>query len=405
MGLCSDAPDFPKAEFREQLEVQKELGDRYLKLSEQQQGWAESQWQDQLALLQDVLGTQTDIMQRQAVAGEEDRARYEQVYQPIEDDLVRDFLDFDTVERRNLESGRAQAGVQQAFDAQRRNAEQRLASYGVDPSQLRGAALDLDVRLQAAAQQAAQGNAARNRVEDLGRSLRAEAINIGKGYPSQVAGAYGQALAAGNSAVGNMNQTVGAGANTMGTGYQWAGMGNQMANQVQQGIYQGYQGQLAGFEAGGGALGALGGLAGQALGGWAAGGFAGFGSEGGGVVDPATMSQPGPSDTVPTMLEKGEYVIPEDVVRRLGTNKLDAMIAKERENTEQQGVKAGEMPRPDNMVPGGPDGTQAVPVQGYEGGGIVHPAGYGTQGVGMAATLSRAGGREIRRSQAVPAGG
>lgn len=378
--LGPDAPDFPKAEFQQSLELQKALGDRYLTLSEQQQRWAESQWQDQLALLQDTLGTQTDIMQQQYEAGKEDRARYEDIYQPVEDDLIQDFLEFDTVERRNLESGRAQAGVQQAFDAQRRNAEQRLASYGIDPSQLRGGALDLNMRVNAAAQQAAQGNAARNRVEDLGRSLRAEAINIGRGYPSQVAGAYGQALQAGNSAVGNMNNTVASGANTMGTGYQWGGMAGNMANQVQQGIYQGYQGELAGYQAQGGPMAALGALGGQVLGGWASSGFS-LGSEGGGVVDPTSMQPPGPSDTVPTMLEKGEYVIPEDVVRRLGTEKLDKMISKAREGTQQQGVEAGEMPRED-MVPGGPDGTYAVPVQGYEGGGVVTggASGYGMPG-------------------------
>lgn len=366
MGLCSDAPDFPKAEYREQLDLQRQMGDRYLDLSEQQQAWAESQWQDQLALLQDVLGTQTDIMERRQETGEADRARYERVYQPIEDDLVKDFMDFDTVERRNLESGRAKAGVQQAFDAQRRNAEQRLASYGIDPSQLRAGALDLDVRLQTAAQQAAQGNAARNRVEDLGRSLRAEAINIGKGYPSQVAGAYGQALAAGNSAVGNMNSTVASGANTMGTGMQWGNMAGNMANNVQQGILGGYNAELSAFEAGGQGLAALGGLAGQALGGWGASGFAKpwGGKEGGGVIDDSNTQPPGPSDTVPTMLEEGEYVIPEDVVRRLGTEKLDKLIEKAREGTRQQGVSPGELPKPDR-VPGGPDGTMAIPMQGY----------------------------------------
>jgi hypothetical protein len=349
------------------------MGGRYLDLSEQQQQWAESQWTDQLALLQDVLGTQTSIMEQRQADAEEDRARYEEKYQPIEDDLIKDFLEYDTAERRDLESGRAQATVQQVFDSQRRNAEARLASFGVDPSSLRGGALDLDVRLQAGAQQAAQGNMARNRVEDVGRSLRAEAINIGKGYPSQVAGAYGQALNAGNSAVGNMNATTASGANTMGTGYQWGGMASNTAQNVGSGIISGYGAELDAYNAGGGAMGALGGIAGQALGGWASGGFAkpkGW-EEGGAVGGPEDAGQaPGPNDTVAAVLEPGEYVIPEDVVRRLGTNKLDQMVAKEKEAIT--GVSEEAPPEPDvTMVPGGPDGTGALPVQGYEGGGAV----------------------------------
>jgi hypothetical protein len=410
MGLCSDAPDYPKAQMDEQLRISKEMGSRYLDLSEQQQTWAETQWTEQQALLKDVLGTQTGIMEETHAMAQEDRARYEEKYQPIEDDLIRDFMDFDTTERRDLESGRAQAGVQQSFDAQRRNAEQRLSSYGIDPSQLRGGALDLNVRLEAAKQQAAQGNAARNRVEDLGRSLRAEAINIGKGYPSQVAASYGQALAAGDASVGNMNRTTLTGANTMGTGGSWGGMASNQVNSSMSGINNMYSGQLAGYEAGGAGMAALGGLTGQVLGGWASSGF----SEGGGAIPGDLSNEPGPNDTVPVVLAVGEYVIPEDVVRRLGTNKLDSMITKERENTEQEGVEAGDMPREDaTSVPGGPDGAMAVPVQGYEGGGpvygyegggVVYPAGYGSQGVGLAQTLSQYG-KQVGGTQALPAGG
>ena len=388
MGKKSDPPAYPTAQMERQLDISEAMGNRYMDLSEQQQSWAEGQWTDQLALLQQTLGTQTDIMKQTSENAQEDRQRYEDVYQPIEDDLISDFMDFDSTERRDREAGRAQAGVTHAFDAQRRNAEQRLSSLGVDPSQVRGGALDLGVRIEEAKAQAGAGNQARNRVEDLGRSLRAEAINIGKGYPSQVAASYGQSLAAGNSAVGNMNATVGSGANTMGTGGSWGGMAGNQVNSTMSGINNMYSGQMSEYNAQGGLMESLGGLAGQAVGGWGASGFAKpWGSEGGGVVGPIDIGearndlapQPGPNDSVPTMLEPGEYVIPVDAVNFYGTDKLDKMVAKARpEGSVQEGVEVGELPRPDGdgVVPGGPDGTGQAVIQGYEGGGAVRALAY-----------------------------
>ena len=172
-----------------------------------------------------------------------------------------------------------------------------------------------------AAQQAAAGNAARTRVEDTGRALRAEAINIGRGMPSQVAQSYGQTLSAGNSAMGNMNATAGQGGNLMGTGSRWGGMGGNQLGQTMSGINNMFSGQLAGHEAGGGGMEALGQVAGTALGAWAATGFAEGGgavgtlpndnhtsnnasyAEGGGAALPLQGSDmspvPGPNDNIP----------------------------------------------------------------------------------------------------------
>jgi hypothetical protein len=109
----------------------------------EQLSWAREQDGMNRQLLDRVLTGQETIQQDQLGNAQQDRERYEQTFQPIEDNLVSEFQNYDSPERRAEERGRAVAEVSQSFDAARRNSLQRLESYGVDPSQTRNAALDI----------------------------------------------------------------------------------------------------------------------------------------------------------------------------------------------------------------------------------------------------------------------
>lgn len=310
----------------------------------EQLAWAREQDDRNQTVLREVLDTQLPIMNETAANARTDRARYEQTFQPIEDNLVKEFQEYDTPERQDMERGRAVADVSAGFDAQRRNALQRLESYGVDPSQTRNAALDIGVRTQqAAAQAGAATNATRN-VENTGRALRAEAINIGRGMPSQVAASYGQSLAAGNSGVGNANATTGAGANALTSGNGAMGQAlsgyGQSANIQSQGFGNQMQAYNAQQEANSSAMSGLGSMAGMA---------AMFMREGGhvprrsalpfkedGPVDQGPSDGSGIDDQVPAYLSVGEFVIPADVVEALGTQHFQKLIDKYHVPAEQQ---------------------------------------------------------------------
>lgn len=379
----SDAPDYPKELMARQLDQSEAMGNRYMDMSEQQQDWSQNMWDEQMfPMMQETTGVQTAVMRDQMENARKDRARYEDTYQPIEDDLIKEFQDYDSTGRRNLESGRAQAGVQRTFDSQRANAEQRLASYGVDPSQIRAGAIDAQARTKMALGQAAQGNAARQRVEDVGRSLRAEAINIGRGMPSQVAGAYGQTLNAGNSAMGNMNSTMGQGSNMMGTGQGWGQMAGNQNSSTMSGINNMYSGQLAGHEAGGQGMAALGNIAGQAFGAWAGSGFAeGGGAVGDGMVGSDLSSTPGPNDKIPVTLAQDEYIIPKDVVMRMGTEKLDKLLETTRRKAGEAGgantnTQPGEMPNEEAPIHG-----QTMAAEGGGAVGSIAPTAIPAQGM------------------------
>jgi hypothetical protein len=247
MGGKSKAP--PPPDYSGVANASAESARLSFQLGQEQLAWAREQYNLDRELTDGVVDLVYDQAVEQGDNARQDRARYESVYQPLEDELVRDARDFASPERRETEMGRAQANVAQQFEGQRQAAQQALESFGVDPTSTRYQALDIGMRAAQGAAQAAAGNQAGQMVDAQGRALRSEAINVGRGYPGQIATQYGQATAAGNSAVSNQLAATASGANTMGTPQQWQGMGNQALGVWGNTLNMGYQNQMAQFNA------------------------------------------------------------------------------------------------------------------------------------------------------------
>lgn len=331
----------------------------------EQLAWAREQDGLNRTLLDRVLTSQEAVQDETLKNAQADRQRYEQVYQPLEDNLVKEFQNYDSPERQQLERGRAMADVNASFDAARRNALQRLESYGVDPSQTRNAALDIGTRTQQAAAQAGAASAATRATEQTGRALRAEAINIGKGLPSNVAASYGQSLQAGNSMVGNANQTTATSGNAAQGANSFLNTAIGGYGQAGNTLSQGYQNQLNQYGANQqnitGALGAIGGIAGM------------FMADGGdvkkqaipfdskpGMIDYGMGDGSGIDDQVDIKASTGEYIIPADVVRKKGEEFFDKLVEKyhtpaveQREDAHTQNVREGKALNPTPHANGG----------------------------------------------------
>jgi len=341
----------------------------------EQLAWAREQDGLNRDLLDRVLTSQEQVQDETLRNAQRDRARYEDIYQPLEDNLVQEFQQYDTPERRQEERGRAIADVNQSFDAARRNSLQRLESYGVDPSQTRNAALDIGVRTQQAAAQAGAANAADRATEQTGRALRAEALNIGKGYPSNVAGSYGQSIQAGNSMVGNANQTTATSGNAAQGANSFLNTSISGFGQAGNTMTQGFQNQMQAHESNQaqitGALGAIGGIAGM------------FMADGGPLMADETgetmyRSKPGKidfgegdgsgiDDQVPIMASTEEYIIPADVVRAKGVEFFDKLVEKyhtpaeeQRADQHTQNVASGKALNPTPKANGGFMGRSAI---------------------------------------------
>ena len=363
MGGKSKAP--PPPDYSGLIAASKESADYSYKLATRQQDWAEKTYADNKEISDQFVDFAMGQMERQADWANADRERYETIFQPLEEQLAQEAQDYASPERQEAEAGQAEADVAQQFEQARRTAQERLEAFGVDPTQTRAGALDLQTRMAEAASQSAAGNTARERTENIGRALRSEAINVGKGYPAQSLAAAQAAQGSGQAGVSSGLATTASGGQTMGTGMGWQGMGNQ-ANMMGANIMNmGFQNALEGWKANqsqssglGSALGLIGGIGAKFIPGMAEGGVVpeddmtnGNALSGGGGAVPieASASRGGMPDDVPAIvdgagpakLSAGEFVIPEDVARWEGEKSLQKFIMKARKE-----MGGGEETRP-----------------------------------------------------------
>lgn len=339
---CSDPP--PPPDLGPAAEASVDIARMQQQTSQEQLAWAREQDTMNRGLLQQILDIQLPAMREQYETASADRKRYEEFFRPFEDAWAQEAANYDTPERRERERGAAIADVNSAFDASRRNALQRLEGYGVDPSQTRNAALDIGVRTAQAAQQAAAATGATRRVEDVGRALKSDVINLGRGALSNAAGFYGQAVGSGSQAQQGALNTTNTGAGAVQSSLGFSGQALQGYGQGANIMSQGYQNQMAGWGAGqqqtAGTLQGLGSLAGMFMAdggeveGVPTGSVAGAQRQGipmfaeDGDVDTGMGDGSGIDDSVPAMLSDGEFVIPADVVRKKGEEFFEKLIEK-----------------------------------------------------------------------------
>lgn len=355
MGMCSDPP--PPPDMSGQIAEMSEYTDMMRNISADQLAWSKEQYMANREILNQVLDVQLPMMEDNAASAREDRLRWEEIFRPIEDNLIEEFKSYDTKERRDQKAGEAVADVTTAVEAQRENALQRLEGYGIDPSQTRSQALDASARIEEAALQAGAANVARRNVEATGRALRGEAINIGRGYKADVARAYQTANVAGTSAVGGAGSTTATGSQAINTAIQNYGQVGAGISGGANIISNAYGNELSAFNArpniGATLLGA------------AAGGYASTFAEGGEVIGPggptddavpAAIQVPG-APPAPAALSDGEYVIPNDVVRWKGLEHIEKMVSSSQEamSTRQAETQDGVtgVIRPNQAIPVG----------------------------------------------------
>lgn len=351
MGGKSSAP--PPPDYTEIAAASAEAARYQFELGKEQLSWAREQYADNKVLADKIVSSSLARQAQNDSAALEDRRRYTEIYQPLEDAAVRDAQDYSSEERQRYDMGRAEAAVGVQFDAQRDAALKNLEGFGVDPSSTRYAALDANMRIQEAAAKAGAANNARTQTEAVGRALRSEGINVGRGYPGQVAGTYATALQSGNSAINSGLGATASGAQTMGTPSQYFSQQGQALGTWGNTLHMGYQDQLAEFQANQQASSGLGALGGALLGAVGnAGGVSAFFEDGGAVPTAIPTGNPGsavptrasPSggaavDDVNARLTAGEFVIPTDAVSWLGEKHFQQLISKSREEKAKATAK------------------------------------------------------------------
>lgn len=180
---------------------------------------------------------------------QEDRARYQEVFQPLEDQLVETAKGWDSGERQAKLAAEAKADVLTNAQQQRAANRRSMAAMGIKPGSGRYAGVERASDFNTTLAGANAANSARNTVRQQGVAMRADAANMGRGLPSQAAQGASLGLQAGNSAQGQYLNAAGnarANASAMGQGFSGSIQGNNSAANI---MNQQYGNQLQAWSA------------------------------------------------------------------------------------------------------------------------------------------------------------
>jgi len=155
----------------------------------------------------------SDAAGLQARIAAEQWDKYNEIYDPLERQVVKEAQQYDTPEQYAREAGDASATVASQFG----KARERLArAPGLDPSSGAFQAGMTGLELSQAATDATQQNAARNKVRDTAYARRVDALSLGKGLPANASTGLASAAATSRALAGDqmrlgMNQATTAG--------------------------------------------------------------------------------------------------------------------------------------------------------------------------------------------------
>lgn len=254
--MCSDAPDTSgmNAAAQANSEIAKEALDFYKGIYASDIRPAQEKQQ---ALADRLVGDYLDTSQRQRDFANEQNAYYKETFQPVERQMVRDAMDYDSAENVKRVSGEAAANVNQQFSNARGQSARLAGRYGLGSTAFSGPQGAAERAQALGAAGAATGAA--NAVRDKGIALRAGASNFGRNMPNTASNFYAGSNASSGAAFGTGQQAmanIGQNAAIVGQGFNTAISGNNSAGNL--------YGQVAQIEGkDNGVFGMLGGIAGQ----------------------------------------------------------------------------------------------------------------------------------------------
>jgi hypothetical protein len=272
--------------------------------------------------------TRSSLAQQKKFA-EEQNAYYKDTFQPIEKQMAKEAMEYDSDANVNRRMGIASANVNQQFSNARGQGMRALSRYGIglNPEAFARENQKLTTS-QALASSGAQTGAAFE-TQDKGIALRAGAANFGRNMPNTAATYYANTNNTANTASGISSggiNNIATGTGVMGQGFNTAIAGNQSSGNLMLGDFNArMQGYVADQNLKGSMFEGLGTAAGMAY----------AKKADGGIVE----GTGGPrEDNVPIMASSGEFVLNEGAVKHFGLAKLNKMNEVGLQNQERRGL-------------------------------------------------------------------
>lgn len=209
MGKSSNSAPAPDPQIGKAALMQAQTGENWLAFAKDAFTVSEARQKELDALTNKVTEQQLGLATDQAKWSKEDRARYESVYKPIEDEFINEAKNYGTEAKQAEAAAEARADVQTAAATNRAATERANASMGVTPGSGRFAGVQAASDLGVSLAEAGAANTARQGVRDKALALKADVVNLGKGLPAQAAAGAGGSVAASGTALSGNQATNG----------------------------------------------------------------------------------------------------------------------------------------------------------------------------------------------------
>lgn len=227
----SSAASDPFAGFAQIMQTQAaqqqmQLGADWLSFAKEQFAVGNERQKGVDELTNKVTTQQLSDMERASQWADEDRARYKSVFQPLEDKFIDRANNWDSAPAQAKAAEEARADVLSNAAIQKSATDRQMAARGINPSSGAYQGIDRAQATETALGAAGAANNARTNLRTQAIGLQGDALNIGRGLPSQSLSALGAGVGAGSSAAGNalgaQNSWL-ANQNIMNAGYTGAG--------------------------------------------------------------------------------------------------------------------------------------------------------------------------------------
>ncbi len=209
MGKSSNSAPAPDPQIGAAALMQAKTGEAWLGFAKDAFAVSQERQKELDALTTKVTEQQLGLATDQAKWSKADRARYESVYRPIEDEFINEAKNYGSEAKQAEAAAEARADVQTAAANNRAATERANASMGVTPGSGRFAGVQAASDLGVSLAEAGAANTARQAVRDKALALKADVVNLGKGLPAQAAAGAGGSLAASGTALSGNQATNG----------------------------------------------------------------------------------------------------------------------------------------------------------------------------------------------------
>lgn len=266
--MCCDSSAPDTSGMNEAAKANAELGrDAFNWYSNYYQNTVAPLQQRQTQLAEQLTNDYLDTSRQQKEFAKEQNAYYKSTFQPVEQQMVRDAMDYDSEANQKRVAGEAAANVNQQFSNVRGQSARLAGRYGLTSTAMSGPAGASERAQALGAAGAATGAATATR--DKGIALRSGVSNFGRNMPNTAAAYFAGSNASNGGAMGATGQSFQGGlsaGNFMNQGFGLGMQGNSSAANIFGNIASIQNTANANDNAWMGALG-------SAVGGWAGGGF------------------------------------------------------------------------------------------------------------------------------------